>query len=262
MSPSAFAGSPRCSPSPARAVSQPRTRSSSRARNAYWIDGWRRATAATLADQVRFEREWQRAARVRRRARHPHLRRHADLRRRATAPTIARTRSSSSTTRSPACRPTPSPKTGQLWGNPLYDWPAMRADGYRWWIERFRRAFELVDLTRLDHFRGFVSYWAVPAAQRDRGRTGTGGAAPARVSSTRCGRELGAAAARRGGPRRDHGGGRAPAQATRAARHGRAAVRVRRRSREPAPAREPRGAVGRLHRHARQRHDARLVRSR
>jgi 4-alpha-glucanotransferase len=53
--------------------------------------------------------------------------------------------------------------TGQLWGNPLYDWTAMRAEGYRWWIERFRRAFDLVDLTRVDHFRGFVAYWAVPA---------------------------------------------------------------------------------------------------
>ena len=53
--------------------------------------------------------------------------------------------------------------TGQLWGNPLYDWSAMRAEGYRWWIERFRRTFALVDLTRVDHFRGFVSYWAVPA---------------------------------------------------------------------------------------------------
>jgi 4-alpha-glucanotransferase len=54
---------------------------------------------------------------------------------------------------------------GQHWGNPLYDWPAHRATGYRWWIERFRRVFELVDLARVDHFRGFVSYWAVPAAQ-------------------------------------------------------------------------------------------------
>jgi len=53
--------------------------------------------------------------------------------------------------------------TGQLWGNPLYDWPAMRADRYRWWAERFRRAVELVDLIRLDHFRGFVAYWAVRA---------------------------------------------------------------------------------------------------
>jgi 4-alpha-glucanotransferase len=42
----------------------------------------------------------------------------------------------------------------------------MRADGYRWWIERFRRAFDLVDLTRVDHFRGFVSYWAVPEGNR------------------------------------------------------------------------------------------------
>jgi 4-alpha-glucanotransferase len=55
---------------------------------------------------------------------------------------------------------------GQLWGNPLYDWPAHRRTGYRWWIERFRRAFELVDATRVDHFRGFVSYWAVPRHMR------------------------------------------------------------------------------------------------
>jgi len=69
-------------------------------------------------------------------------------------------------------------KTGQLWGNPLYDWTAMRAEGYRWWIERFRRTFELVDLTRVDHFRGFVSYWAVPegepTAEHGRWRRGPG----------------------------------------------------------------------------------------
>jgi 4-alpha-glucanotransferase len=52
-------------------------------------------------------------------------------------------------------------RDGQLWGNPIYDWPAMRADGYRWWVERFRRSFELVDLMRVDHFRGFVAYWSV-----------------------------------------------------------------------------------------------------
>lgn len=56
--------------------------------------------------------------------------------------------------------------TGQLWGNPLYDWSAMRAQGYRWWVERLRRTFELVDAARLDHFRGFVSYWEVPAGHR------------------------------------------------------------------------------------------------
>ena len=56
--------------------------------------------------------------------------------------------------------------TGQLWGNPLYDWRAMRATGYRWWIERFRRTFELFDAARVDHFRGFVAYWAVPRRSR------------------------------------------------------------------------------------------------
>ena len=51
---------------------------------------------------------------------------------------------------------------GQLWGQPVYDWSAMRREGYRWWIERFRRSLELVDVGRVDHFRGFVAYWAVP----------------------------------------------------------------------------------------------------
>src|SRR5918992_722815 len=55
---------------------------------------------------------------------------------------------------------------GQLWGNPLYDWPALRRRGYRWWVERFRRVFELYDVARIDHFRGFVAYWAVPAGAR------------------------------------------------------------------------------------------------
>src|SRR5205085_8544674 len=62
--------------------------------------------------------------------------------------------------------PDPFSATGQLWGNPLYDWPAHRAEGYRWWTERFRRTLELVDVTRVDHFRGFVSYWAVPEGRR------------------------------------------------------------------------------------------------
>jgi 4-alpha-glucanotransferase len=61
--------------------------------------------------------------------------------------------------------------TGQLWGNPLYDWPALRRRRYRWWVERLRRTMSLFDLARIDHFRGFVSYWAVPA----RARTAAGG---------------------------------------------------------------------------------------
>ena len=52
---------------------------------------------------------------------------------------------------------------GQLWGNPLYDWDAMKKDGYGWWIRRFRAAKRLYDVIRIDHFRGLESYWAVPA---------------------------------------------------------------------------------------------------
>ncbi len=53
--------------------------------------------------------------------------------------------------------------TGQLWGNPIYRWDVLERSGYRWWIDRFRRSFELFDLVRLDHFRGFEAYWEVPA---------------------------------------------------------------------------------------------------
>ncbi|MBQ7778205.1 MAG: 4-alpha-glucanotransferase [Oscillibacter sp.] len=51
---------------------------------------------------------------------------------------------------------------GQLWGNPLYDWDAMKRDGYGWWIRRIEGASHLYDILRIDHFRGFESYWAVP----------------------------------------------------------------------------------------------------
>jgi len=52
--------------------------------------------------------------------------------------------------------------TGQLWGNPLYRWDVIAASGYDWWLQRFRASFELVDLLRIDHFRGFEAYWEVP----------------------------------------------------------------------------------------------------
>jgi 4-alpha-glucanotransferase len=55
--------------------------------------------------------------------------------------------------------------TGQLWGNPLYRWDVLARQGYRWWIERFRAALTLVDIVRLDHFRGFAAYWEVPAGE-------------------------------------------------------------------------------------------------
>ena len=53
-------------------------------------------------------------------------------------------------------------KTGQLWGNPLYRWEVVAKDDYSWWIERFRATHSLVDIIRLDHFRGFEKYWEVP----------------------------------------------------------------------------------------------------
>jgi 4-alpha-glucanotransferase len=55
--------------------------------------------------------------------------------------------------------------TGQLWGNPIYRWDLLAADGFQWWIERFRASFALFDMVRLDHFRGFESYWEVPAGE-------------------------------------------------------------------------------------------------
>jgi 4-alpha-glucanotransferase len=160
MSPSAFAGNPAFLAAPDAAVA-PRETAAFRERHAYWIDDWV-AHGGSLEDQVRFEREWHalRAYAAERGVRifgdmpiyvaygsadhvaHPKLFQEGAV---AGVP------------------PDSFAKTGQLWGNPLYDWGAMRANGYRWWIERFRRAFDLVDLTRVDHFRGFVAYWAVPA---------------------------------------------------------------------------------------------------
>ena len=61
------------------------------------------------------------------------------------------------------CPPDEFSETGQLWGNPIYDWEAMDKDGYAWWIERLRESFKIYDIVRIDHFRGFESYWEVPA---------------------------------------------------------------------------------------------------
>ena len=54
-------------------------------------------------------------------------------------------------------------ETGQLWGNPLYDWKAMEKNNFKWWIERIRGTLKLVDIIRVDHFRGFEAFWQVPA---------------------------------------------------------------------------------------------------
>ncbi len=56
---------------------------------------------------------------------------------------------------------------GQLWGNPLYDWDRMRETNYAWWVTRMRKAFELYDIVRIDHFRAFADYYAIPADRTD-----------------------------------------------------------------------------------------------
>ena len=62
--------------------------------------------------------------------------------------------------------PDPFTEDGQLWGNPLYDWNAMEKDGFGWWIRRIDGASKLYDVIRIDHFRGFESYWAVPYGEK------------------------------------------------------------------------------------------------
>ena len=66
--------------------------------------------------------------------------------------------------------------TGQCWGNPIYNWDALKATGYAWWVERMRAAFQLFDSVRLDHFRGFEAYWEVPgdAVTAEKGRWANG----------------------------------------------------------------------------------------
>jgi 4-alpha-glucanotransferase len=56
--------------------------------------------------------------------------------------------------------------TGQLWGNPVYDWQKMEESGFAWWIKRLKHTFELYDIVRIDHFRGFVGYWEVPYGEQ------------------------------------------------------------------------------------------------
>ncbi len=57
-------------------------------------------------------------------------------------------------------------RTGQLWGNPVYDWKALYDDNFNWWIKRIKKSLELTDILRIDHFRGFEAYWEVPYGER------------------------------------------------------------------------------------------------
>ncbi len=164
-SPSAFAASPQLLARPDARVTAGEVEDFV-GRHPYWTGGWARfAGGEALADQVRFEREW---GALRAYALERNIRLIGDL-------PIYVSDEGADLTGWPelfargevaGAPPDALSATGQRWGNPLYDWPVHRATGFRWWRERFRRTFELVDLCRIDHFRGFVSYWAIPARNR------------------------------------------------------------------------------------------------
>ena len=65
------------------------------------------------------------------------------------------------------CPPDGFTPDGQRWGNPLYNWDLMKQDGFSWWIKRIKRSFELYDILRIDHFRGFASFYAIPACDEN-----------------------------------------------------------------------------------------------
>ena len=65
------------------------------------------------------------------------------------------------------CPPDDFSEVGQLWGNPVYDWKKNEETGFKWWLDRFEASFDIFDCLRLDHFRGFESYWSIPAGDSD-----------------------------------------------------------------------------------------------
>jgi len=162
---SAFAASPLLLADRRAAVSQADVEAYV-ARHPHWIGEWARfAGAGAIADQVRFEREWT-ALRTYARARGVQLIGDVPIYVSDAGADVEAWPELFAAGDVAGAPPDALNATGQLWGNPLYAWPAHRETGYRWWIERFRRTFELVDLSRIDHFRGFVSYWAVPERNR------------------------------------------------------------------------------------------------
>jgi 4-alpha-glucanotransferase len=137
-------------------------------RHGFWIDDWAAFAGGTRAinDQVRFDREWS-ALRV-----YAHER---GVRLIGDVPIYVAPRSADHVRHPEIFRddvvagvpPDAFTSKGQLWGNPIYDWGALRARRYRWWVQRLQRTFQLFDLARIDHFRAFAAYWAVPAGARD-----------------------------------------------------------------------------------------------
>jgi 4-alpha-glucanotransferase len=139
-------------------------------RHDFWIEDWARfergRRADAVADQVRFEREW------------TALRAYGAERGVAmfgdvaiyVAPGSADHRAHPEIFQTGAVAGAPPDAftdLGQLWGNPLYDWSALRAQRYEWWVQRLTHTLALFDAARLDHFRGFVSYWSVPEGDTD-----------------------------------------------------------------------------------------------
>src|SRR5665811_1655501 len=57
-------------------------------------------------------------------------------------------------------------KTGQLWNNPVYNWESLKQSGFAWWVERLAHNLKLFDIVRIDHFRGLVAYWEIPACEK------------------------------------------------------------------------------------------------
>jgi 4-alpha-glucanotransferase len=151
-----------------------------RDREAYWLDDYLAvAGGAAAKNEVRFEREWRA---LRDHAARRGVRLIGDVPMFVSCDSVD-VRAHPWLFRSGVVAGAPPDffnRGGQLWGSALYDWPALRRTGYRWWVERLRRTFELVDVARLDHFRGFVAAWEVPArnrtATRGRWRRGPGAA--------------------------------------------------------------------------------------
>jgi 4-alpha-glucanotransferase len=184
---SAFAGSPELLADPDAGVAEDEVESFV-ARHSFWSGDWA-SYGGSLADQVRFEREW---SGLRAYAADRGVRLIGDL------PIYVAPGSADHVAHPELFQggsvagvpPDLYSANGQLWGNPLYRWDTLRASGYRWWLERFRRTFELVDLVRLDHFRGLVAYWAVPEG-RTTARAGRWRRAPGRELLETVRRELG-----------------------------------------------------------------------
>ncbi len=136
-----------------------------RARHAFWIGDWEAfAGDGAVADQVRFGREW---GALRAYAAQRGVCLMGDL------PIYVAPGSADHLAHPELFQagleagvpPDDFSADGQHWGNPLYDWPALRRRRYRWWVERLERTRDLVDLARIDHFRAFVAYWAIPAGR-------------------------------------------------------------------------------------------------